>query len=753
MPVRFRVLPFLFVFVSFLAAEAFAAQITGTVNDPDGRPIKDARVLVKTPLGVLSTRETDSSGAFQIDGIAAGAYELLVSANGFRADPLSLTVSSDERRSVMFTLTLAAVTESVVVSAAQIDQPLSRAPGSVTVLDRAGLQARQIDTLSDALALVPGVTVARSGTRGALTSVFGRGGESDYTLVLVDGVRANLFGGTFDFSELPSLGIERIEVVRGPQSALFGSDAIAGVVQIITRRDGPLLVEGRSDAGGLGTRQAGVSASGTHHGFGWGGAAEGVRSEGFRGLAVANGERVSNDDYSRRDLSGRAGWQNQAGLEFAGNIRGSHANRGLPGPYGSDPNLTFPGVDRSTRQITDRIQVGARESHFWPGAARRVRQRTQVAWGDFNFHYKSQYPSGSESENLSVRSQTDILASAHATLSAGLEYQREQATSTYIVGLGGTPLPVHRDVIGYFGELRLETPQALTASVGLRIEQIRRRTLAGDSSAGRPAFAAESVVSPNPKASIGWLVRPASSATAVGTTRVHASAGTGIRAPDAFEIAFTDNPSLKPERTGSVEGGLAQEFAGALLRVDATAFVNRYDDLIVAVRPVSRGASQYRTDNISNARARGFELGFSSRIRGGVRALLSYTFLDTEILQDDGDDGNIPEPFKPGDALIRRPKHQAAADITLVHNRVSAYARVGARGRVLDIDPSYGTFGGSLIAPGFVATHAGAAVRLAPHIEMYGHVTNLFARRYEEAIGFPAPPRTATIGVRVAAGR
>jgi outer membrane receptor protein involved in Fe transport len=234
---------------------------------------------------------------------------------------------------------------------------------------------------------------------------------------------------------------------------------------------------------------------------------------------------------------------------------------------------------------------------------------------------------------------------------------------------------------------------------------------------------------------------------------VHATAGTGIRPPDAFEIAFTDNPSLKPERTRSVEGGLAQEFAGGLLRADATAFVNRYDDVIVAVRAVSPGASQYRTDNISNARARGVELAFSSRIRGGVSALLSYTFLDTEILRDDGDGGNIPAPFRPGDALIRRPRHQAAVDVTFVRHRVSAYARVGARGRVLDIDPSYGAFGGLLIAPGFVTTHAGAAFRLTPRIEMYGHISNLFDRRYEEAIGFPAPPRTATIGVRVAAGR
>ncbi len=131
-------------------------------------------------------------------------------------------------------LRLSALTESIVVSASQVDVPLSRAADSVTVITAAELQARQIETTADALRFVPGLTVNRSGSRGAVTSLFPRGGGSNYTLVLVDGIRVNSFGGGYDFAHLSSVDVDRIEIVPGPQSALFGSDAIGAVVQVIT---------------------------------------------------------------------------------------------------------------------------------------------------------------------------------------------------------------------------------------------------------------------------------------------------------------------------------------------------------------------------------------------------------------------------------------------------------------------------------------------------------------------------------------
>jgi len=753
MPTSFSRFVFLSLAFSFLCgAFASAANVTGRVKDPDGRPVSNARVIVSGPLGIVSTVQSDSSGEFVINELAAGRYELRAVVEGFRSHIADVALTADERRDITIDLQISAISESVVVSASQVERPLSRTTDSVTVLTGTDLRIRQVDTLSDALRLAPGVTVARNGTRGALTSVFGRGGESNFMLVLVDGMRANDFGGGFSFEELPSAGIERVEIVRGPQSALFGSDALAGIVQVITRRDRPWTVEGRGDLGGLGTRQGSMAASGARAAWSWSGAAETIRSDGFTGIAPASGERVGNDDYSHRYLSAHTAWHDSQGLQLGGDVHVSRSERGFPGPYGSDPNHTFSGVDRIARGINDRLQVGAHALHFWPGAHPRVRQRTQVSWGDFNGSFAGQFPSITESQRLAARTQTDAVLARTASVSAGVEYQREHARSTYITGVDPSPLPIVRDVVGYFGELRIDAGTRTTASLGLRVEQIRRRALEGSTSAGRPRFGSDSEISPNPKVSVAWLARGEQNEATMGATRIHASAGTGIRPPDAFEIAFTDNPSLQPERSRSFEIGVSQNLIGGALSADATTFFNRYDHLIVAVGRSLRDASRYRTDNISNARARGLEISIAGRSAFGLDARVAYTFLDSQILADDGGIGDAPSPFKAGDALLRRPRHQVTVDLAVVRSRTNAYLRLNSRGGVLDVDPSFGSFGGLLMAPGFFAAGAGAAVHLTSHWEIYGHVTNLFDRKYEEALGFPASPRTLTIGVRIAAG-
>jgi vitamin B12 transporter len=134
---------------------------------------------------------------------------------------------------------MSAVSESIVVSAAQVDVPVSQSGASVTVITGGDLQARQVHSVADALRGVPGLMVAATGGHGAVTGVFPRGGESNYTLVFIDGVPVNAFGGDFDFAHLSTDNVERIEIVRGPQSALFGSNAIGAVVRVITRRGGP----------------------------------------------------------------------------------------------------------------------------------------------------------------------------------------------------------------------------------------------------------------------------------------------------------------------------------------------------------------------------------------------------------------------------------------------------------------------------------------------------------------------------------
>ncbi len=307
--------------------------------------------------------------------------------------------------------------------------------------------------------------------------------------------------------------------------------------------------------------------------------------------------------------------------------------------------------------------------------------------------------------------------------------------------------------MGLFVEARYQPTTPLTLTAGVRAERIQRDTLASnpDPYAPRPAFGVDVRQSVNPRVSAAFLFGSGRTA-AVGWTRAHAAAGTGIRPPDAFEIAFTDNPGLKPERSRSVEAGVDQALVRERLVVGATAFYNRYDDLIVAVGTALKDASQYMTDNISNARSKGVELSAALRTGHGLSARLSYTFLDTAVLAVDGL-GSAPPPFAVGQPLLRRPRHAASLDLVYTRSAVTAFARVGARSRALDVEPTNGTFGGLFYNPGFTVVDAGASWRLASGVEIFGRVGNLFDRHYEETYGFPALGRNATIGVRLAAGR
>ena len=247
---------------AFAAPDATAATIRGSVTDPDGRVVPQARVLVLAGATIVATADTDAHGSFVVSDLPAGAYTIAIDRDGFRAEPAAVRVAADDDRTVAVALRLSAVTESVVVSAAQADLPRSRVPASLTIVTSDDLRARQSETVAGALASVPGLSVQRSGGRGAITSIFPRGGESNYTLVLVDGVPVNAFGGDIDLAHLGTAGVERLEVVRGPQSAVYGSGAIGAVVQIVTANGGSPALEGSVEGGSLDTARLTVSTRG-----------------------------------------------------------------------------------------------------------------------------------------------------------------------------------------------------------------------------------------------------------------------------------------------------------------------------------------------------------------------------------------------------------------------------------------------------------------------------------------------------------
>jgi outer membrane cobalamin receptor len=639
------------------------------------------------------------------------------------------------------------------VSAAQVDLPLSQATATVTVVSRAENEGRQLQTLGQALRAVPGLSIAQNGMLGSLTSLFTRGGESDFTLVLVDGMRANSFGGGVDLSQVPLVDAERIEIVRGPQSALFGSDAIGGVVQIVSRRDDRERLDASIEGGNFGSMRGRVGAGGSSKG--WFAAAQGehARTDGYRGLAPATGQRVTNDDGRVRHAGGLLGWRSPSGAEIRGHAQLSFTERGFPGAFGSNPIGAYTTVDRISRGENNRRQAGAQWLQPWTGRFGGVRQRTDFGMSDFDSDFVSPFgTSESETRRTTFRTQTDAALGPTFGLTGGVELLRERAGSTFITGSVFEPIPVKRFVGGYFGEARYSPASRWSLTGGVRVEQIRRDALPPNPSSfsPRPAFDDETITSVNPRIATAYVLRESADGSA---TRLHASAGTGIRPPDAFEIAFTDNPGLKPERSRSVDAGVLQTFARGLAAVEATAFFNNYDDLIVAVGRSFRDASRYRTDNISNARSRGLELSGSVRPMAALDIRASYTLLDTEILSVDRVEGQAPAPYRVGEALIRRPRNQGALTVLYAVERWTGFADAAFRGKVRDIEPTFGASGGVFDAKGFAAVNVGGAVRLVRGFELFARVENVADRHYEEAFGFPAPGRTGVVGVKFAASR
>jgi outer membrane cobalamin receptor len=570
--------------------------------------------------------------------------------------------------------------------------------------------------------------------------------------VLVDGVRMNAFGGGFDFAQLSLGDIERIEVVRGPQSALYGSDAIGGVVQIITRHGGPTSIDGAIERGSFDTTRATLSATGSRDALSWGASAERLTTRGFTGVAPATGETVVNDDHDLTNIGLSGGWRRGSATRARGTLRLTSTERGYPGPFGSDPLGNVPAIDRISRGTTDAILGSADVTHAW---SERIVQRLAVETSDLDGAFVSAFGrSASGTRRTSIRVQNDFTLHPDLRVAAGLEYLRERARSSFITGSTAEPIPIRRRIAGLFAEGRYDSGDRAAVTAGIRLEHIRRSALEPDPYAfqPRPEFGTDSVRSANPKLSVSYFLQP-SDRRARAWTRLRFNAATGIRPPDAFEIAFTDNPSLAPERSRSVDVGIEQAVAGGAVVVEVTGFYNRYDDLIVAVGRSFADASQFRTDNISNARARGVELQGTLRTAWGLEARLGYTWLDTDVLAVDGASSQAPAPFDVGQPLLRRPRHQGSLDLALTRDRLTLHATLGARGGVLDVEPSFGAFGGLYSVPGYATLDLGGQLRLQRHLRLFARLTNAFDRAYEEAFGFPALGRAFTMGARIATGR
>jgi vitamin B12 transporter len=606
----------------------------------------------------------------------------------------------------------------IVVTATRYPVAPDSVASTVTVLRGDDLRAQGIHFVGDALRQVPGAHLAQGGPFGATASLFVRGGESDYVKVLVDGVPVNQPGGFYDFASLTTDNVERIEILRGPGSVLYGSDAIAGVIQIVTRQGGDGLQLGAAAEGGsFGSARWEASVLGGHEALGWSASLSRLTSDGTYEF---------NNDYRNTVASGR--FRARAGARTTLSLTGRYHDA----KYHFPTDFTGVPVDRN-QFTTDKtaavaLDVGHRFSEVVE--AQVLLARSDIVTG---FENPADPPPGPgfASSDRTTTDRTSADARLQLTLPKGIrglagasfEAQRQDVTGAFREG---------RDNWGLYAQATVLPLSRLQLTAGGRLDE-------------------------NEKFGSFWTYRAAALAFASPTTRLRASVGTGFKEAGFFENFDSPfslgNPDLRPERSFSVEGGVEQDFARGAVGVGITAFAQRFRDLIqfTFVPPEPGGPNFF---NVAAADANGVEAVLHLRPGGPVSGSISYTYLASEVT-DAGFDAGDAATFVEGERLLRRPQDALAFRLeSAFAGRIRLGALLSWIGSRDDI--RFGQFpepNQRLELPAYTTLDLSGTLtvlhhrRGTPGLDLTARVENLFDETYEQAVAFPARGRGVFVGL------
>lgn len=582
------------------------------------------------------------------------------------------------------------VQQQIIVTASALPEDVEETPAAASVVTRDDIEKREARDVADVLREVPGVTVSRTGTPGKQVSLFLRGGSSKQALVLWNGVEMNnAYHSAYNFGQLSTAGVERVEIVRGPFSALYGSDAVSGVVNVLTTppRD-----------------EAGVDFEAGEHGLVNGAARAAYAHD--RWSAHATVERrqddgfAPNDDFASTSVLGGAMFTPNANASLGILARYSSYDLGIPRNANAAGTAFVPTPRRREEGWESQIAI---PMHFdAAGISYSVRltqnhRNDDYADPDGAFGPEDAHTDAvSRAANASVRAKT-----AFGTITVGGEYENSSVDHADSYGLNVDSRD--RDSRSLFVEDRISIAMRSGASfeiaAGLRHDDF-------------DTFGSQL----SPRIAAAWVRNG---------HKVRAAYGEGFRAPAIGELysPFFGFPDLQPERSRSIEVGYDRYFQHGSLTMSL--FDSDYSDLIF----YDLAAGHYA--NINAARSRGVELG-ATRTFGALSTSLSYTYLDTE------DEST-------GDELLRRPRNSGSLAIGYGFAPFDAelvIEHTGARLDVTDLFP-YGnvTNEAHTTADVTVRWNAGAFIP-------YVRIDNLTDERYEEVFGYPSARRRIAAGVR-----
>ncbi len=699
---------------------ATAAEIEGVVKDITGAVLPRAFVQVMDSFDrPVASTIAGSRGEFRLRGLAAGSYKVFAELPGFRASKIEeIEIEEGKIKRLELRLEVAPLEETIVITATRTETPAALVGSSVTVISGEEMRRQGATSVAEVLRNVPGISVVQRGGRGGLTTLFVRGGNSNFNKVLIDGVPVNEPGGFFDFSSLSTANIERVEIVRGPQSALFGSDAMSSVIQIFTRRgtseDGGLGFSYSAEGGSFDTFRQAVAIAGA------GDRADYALS--FSRLDTDNAE--VNSFFHNVSSSGNIGLKLSEAARLRFTFRSEGARGGTPGQtafHRPDRDAYFRRRDLySTVMFEHRTSASWRQQFSYTFSTLQRLNDNPIDSGPFvpRFGERTGFPSFDflfRSLNLTRRHrlsyQSDFAIAAANIVSAGFEYEEE-------LGAIGS-VRARRTNLGYFVQDQVALGNRFFAAAGVRLEDN-----------GSFGFAA------SPRVSLAYFLRKPAPRSRLGSARAKFNFGLGIKEPGFVESFskspfFRGNPELKPERARSFDFGLEQTLFGDRAKIDLTFFDNRYRDLI-AFAIVDFNTFEGSFFNIGRSRARGIELSAQAAPGFGLTAAGGYTLLDSRVLKS-------TSPFSPvlreGQRLLLRPVHSGFLNISWTRGRLSLSANSTFVGRRTDSD----FLGLGLTRnEGYTKLDLSGSFRFSANFTFFAAIENLLNQEYFEALGFPA---------------
>ena len=732
----FFLVPFTSVPITWAAPDP---ELTVHVVDPRGAAVAGARVELLDGDRVLAAQTTSAEGDAVFPSRPATELRVRVLAAGF--SPAGVVVHGHAEdvngiRGVTVHLEIAAAAESVVVSSDRTALPESAAGSHVSSLDSENIQNLLPVATSDVLRLLPGAVVNTAGQRGGLGSLFVRGGESRYNKVIVDGVVVNDPGGTFDFAVVPAYQFDRVELERGADSALYGSDAMTSVLQFSSRSGSARRpeVEFGADGGTFATAHGYASVSGA------------------RGIADYNvfGEQFNtqgwgpNDDYSNSAVGANVGFVLPHRTLLRLRARHFNARSGVQGEWDFEGHpLLPPDLDQRARHndflgsAELRTTAPGQWEHrlnLWEYNHQRLNTdtvqepgRATTGFGNFDFPF-------ADFVNINR---------------AGVDYQGSYSPRVWSRTIFGYQF---EDENGFVGDkLSDVTTHGLRRNHELYAEQVftfRRFSLvAGGRFVHHENFGDRGI----PR--VAGSVEVFRGNDVIGGLRLRAGYSEGIKEPrleESFgELGFgiIANPNLRPEQNRAWEAGFDQPLLGGKVSLSGTYFHNLFRDLIDFDFDFSTLTGQFI--NVNRALAHGAELELHLRPQRRLRFDAAYAYTATQVLE-------APLAFdafhSPGAPLLRRPKHSGNALLSYAgRSRWGTTLGASFVGRRADSD-FLGLDPPITHAPGYALVNAGGWFALTHRVTAYANINNLLDRRYEEVVGYPALKANFRAGLRFRVG-